>query len=525
MRNICLLWTVTMFLLMNTTFASEKIIFVPLDTRPVTNRDTVMAAAKAGCDILTPPNEFLGTESNPGDPEKLWAWLNENASAADAAVISTDAMIYGSLVASRNHTLTDSETQERAERFQKLHNDYPNLKIYAFGTVLRTLLTATHSSAGMEPASYQANAVKIYNYSALLDQSEMGRAKKREIRELNRIEKDIDKNVLEDWKTRHAINYNANLKLADLTKKGVFSFFLLGGDDSARYSATHREARMMKEYAKNNNIERTKFQTLSGADELGMMMLSRAIFDMRGEIPFIHTIYNDDKGKDTLPKYCFETLDNEMKGALLAIGALEVPNPERADITLLINTDINGKTGAANDPNNTKKPNASVKAFMQKLKDAASKYPVMVGDVSYANGADNALMEAIRKENLQFKLMAYGGWNTAMNTLGFLLGEGFLTRYMTEKDRNELMLYRYLDDWAYQSNIRQDIRGAIYSLPGKDDPTGKTIGTKQAVAEKYTTERMLEFVKKNINLPQNISLNNLKVTFPWKRTFECEVFF
>ena len=527
MRKFFLLLTIIIFCGMNTALASEKIIFVPLDSRPITDRDTAMVGTKAGYEILVPPSDILGTESSQGDTEKLWAWLNENAPNADAAVISTDSMIYGSLVASRSHTLTNAEAQSKVMRFQKLHSDYPNLKIYAFGTVLRTLLTATHSAAGMEPASYQANAVKIYKYSALLDKSEMNVASKREIRELNRLEKDIDKEVMADWKNRHGINYNANLKLMDLTKEGVFSFLLLGGDDSARFSATHREARMIKDYANAKNIERTKFQMLSGADELGMMMLSRAILDMRGEVPFVHTIYNDGTGKETMPKYCFETLGNEMKGAILAIGAMEVPKPARADFTLLINTEINGKTFEANsDKLNNKKANSSVNAFMNKLKDATDKgYPVILADISCSNGADNALMEAMRKANLQFKIRAYGGWNTATNTLGFLLGEGILTNYMTEKDRNELMLYRYLDDWVYQANVRQDVRGAIYSLPGKDDPTGKTMGTKQAVAEKYTTEKMLEFAKKNINLPSNLSLNNLKVTFPWKRTFECEVFF
>lgn len=526
MHKIFLLLTVMVFWTMNTVFAAEKIIFVPLDTRPITDRDMAMVVKKAGCDVLTPPEEFLGTESNPGNPEKLWTWLEKNAPNADAAVVSTDSMIYGSLVASRNHTLTNDEVQNRVMRFQKFHNSYPNLKIYAFGTVLRTLLTATHSAAGMEPAEYQANAVKIYHYSALLDKSEMGIAKKREIRELNRLESDINQKVMEDWKKRHSVNYNANLKLSDLTKGGVFSFFLLGGDDSAMYSATHREARMLKDYAASNNIWRTKFQMLSGADELGMMMLSRAVMDLRGEVPFIHTIYNDGKGKETLPQYCFEPLVDEMKGAVLALGAMEVPNPARADIVLLINTAIDGKTYPADSPRNTKKSNASVRAFMKKLNNAIDKgYPVMVGDITYSNGADNALMEAVRKDNLQFKIRAYGGWNTATNSLGFLLGEGFLTKYIAEKDKNELLLYRYLDDWAYQSNVRQDLRGAIYALPGKDDPTGKTMGTKQAAAEKYATDKIREFAKNNIKLPPNISLNNLKITLPWKRTFECEVFF
>ncbi len=513
----------------NLTFAMGKILFVPLDSRPITNDETALAAKKAGCDVLTPPVELLGAESRSGEPEKLWAWLEKNAPGSDALVISSDSMLYGSLVDSRKHTLTDSEVQNRVLRFKKLHQDYPNLKIYAYGTILRTLLSMNHSGSGMEPATYQANAVKIYKYSALLDKSEMGQASGREKRELKKLETDIDKNVMQDWQNRHSINFNANKTLLDLTKEGVFSFCLLGGDDSARLSATHREARLLKDYAAGKAVWRTKFQVLSGADELGMMMLSRAVLDIKNEIPFVHIVYNDGVGKNTIPDYCFESLENEMKGAILACGAMEVPDPARADTVLLINTFLSGKTFSANDLKKNKagkKPNASTEAFMRKLRDSVQKgYPVAVGDISFSNGSDNDLMEAMRRENLQYKIKAYGGWNTATNTLGFLMGEMFLVNFMPETTRNELMTRRYLDEWAYQSNLRQDLLGTLSTLPGKTDSSGFITGEKKQAAEDYLTKKMREFAKERLSLPQGLSLDKLRVTLPWKRAFECKIEF
>ena len=38
-------------------------------------------------------------------------------------------------------------------------------------------------------------------------------------------------------------------------------------------------------------------------------------------------------------------------------------------------------------------------------------------------------------------------------------------------------------------------------------------------------KKMREFAKERINLPNGISLNNLKVTLPWKRAFECKIEF
>lgn len=520
--------TLIVFINVSTVFAIEnadkKILFVPLDTRPINSTDTVMIADRAGFGVISPPEGILGTESRSGDTEKLWDWVESNAHFVDAAVISTDALLYGSLVDSRKHTLNDREVEKRLKRFEELKKNHPNLKIYAYGTILRTLLSnTTHSNAGMEPKIYQENAVKIYRYSALLDKSEMKIATKSEIKELDRLKTEIHKDVMQDWENRHGVNYNANIKLANYAKENIFSFFLLGGDDSSQFSATHREARMIGDYAKSNNIDRTKIQVLAGADELGCMMIARAALYINNEVPFVHIVYNDGKGKDILPTFSFDTVEDTMKSSILAIGAMEVPNPKNADFIFMINTDIGGKTFAAN-VNNRKKSNKSVKAFMKKLHTAIDNgYNAAVADISFANGSDNALMEAMRRENLQFKIKAYGGWNTATNTIGFLLGTSALTKFMTEKSVNELILSRYLDDWAYQANVRQELAAAFWTLPGKSD--GAYLDEKQIPAEKFVTEKIQKFAEENILLPPNHSLKISSVALPWRRMFECKVNF
>ncbi|MBQ1511127.1 MAG: DUF4127 family protein, partial [Selenomonadaceae bacterium] len=78
----------------------KKILFIPLDNRPITDKETLQVAEKLGYEVVVPPDALLGTREQYGDPDGLWAWLRENARGADAAVVSTDAMIYGSLVGS-----------------------------------------------------------------------------------------------------------------------------------------------------------------------------------------------------------------------------------------------------------------------------------------------------------------------------------------------------------------------------------------------------------------------------------------
>ena len=78
---------------MNVTFAAKKIIYIPIDNRPCNLKQVVEVGEKLDYEIVTPPEELLGRDSERlGEPDKLWRWLDENSFGATAAVISTDAM-------------------------------------------------------------------------------------------------------------------------------------------------------------------------------------------------------------------------------------------------------------------------------------------------------------------------------------------------------------------------------------------------------------------------------------------------
>ncbi|MCR5758672.1 MAG: DUF4127 family protein [Selenomonas sp.] len=501
----------------------RKIIFIPIDNRPITCKETRAVAEKLGYDVIVPPEDLLGTREHYGNPDGLWNWLQENAPGARAAVVSTDAMLYGGLVASRNHELSQETISTRVERFRNFHEEHPRLPLYAFGTILRTLLTANHSGSGMEPAIYQQNALKIRDFSMLRDKTEMGQATKKEQRQLAKLEQEIAPAVMEDWTHRHNLNYTANKALMDLTAQDQLAFLFLGGDDGAFYSQTHYETRHLQEYGK--KLPQTKFQISSGADELGMVMLCRAILDDKRDIPFVYTAYNIGKGRDTIPSYCNEKIGDDLDHTIIAAGGIQIPAPERAELVMTINTNPDGRTGDATSPANTITPRKGTMPFVRMVKDFIDKgYPVAVADIAYGNGADKALMDQLHKADLQFKLQAYGGWNTATNTTGFLLGTGLLSKWMDKKSTEELMLTRYLDEWGYQANVRQRLGGAVWSQPGYNRTTGNLDGARDFAAQQGT-EWLKEFAQENITLPAGLSLDHLYITHPWNRMFECAIFF
>ena len=85
--------------------AGGRILFVPLDDRPVCLDYTADTFKAAGWDIETPPRDIIASFDHNGDPDKLYAWLASNATGSSAVVVSSDSMIYGGLVGSRTHKL------------------------------------------------------------------------------------------------------------------------------------------------------------------------------------------------------------------------------------------------------------------------------------------------------------------------------------------------------------------------------------------------------------------------------------
>lgn len=517
MKKFLILLVTIMMFFTSTTFAQgKKIIYVPIDGRPCNLFQVVQVAEKLGYEILTPPEEFIGTRTNRGDVEGMWKWLEETAPQADAAVLSTDALLYGSLVASRTHGLEKQTIMERAQRFKTFHENFPYLPIYVIGTIMRT---PAYNFKGEVPY-YETHGAKIFQYTALIDKQEMGLLTGGDKRKLKKLEADIPKEYLDDWFMRRAKNSDANELFIEYTRAGIFQYFLLGCDDSARFSQTHRESRKLTELS--SDMGKTVVQVTSGADELGMLMVARAINYDRNLTPFVSVEYNLGTGAETWPSYCNEPIGVSIDAAIIAAGGLQIPAHERADLVIAVNTRDNGKTfESANEKKNKLKNRGDVKTFVKILRELTEKnYPVAVADISFSNGADNSLMNQIKRDGLQYKIRAYGGWNTATNSSGFLIGSGVLTPMMNDKDVAEILTTRYLDDWIYQANVRQEIVAASYGIAGEGTPSN--LGEKLPPLEKLLNERMKEFTAKNLLLPSQWRLEDLKVTLPWQRTFECD---
>ena len=146
-----------------------------------------------------PSEELLSRGANqPGQPDELWTWLEAQAGSAQAAVLSTDSLLYGGLIASRRHEIPQETLQARVERFQNLHARYPNLKLYLFGSLMRTPKSGLYSGKE-EPAYYDKYGADIFQYTALEDKADLGKLSRSEQAHMQELKASIPAEVLEDW--------------------------------------------------------------------------------------------------------------------------------------------------------------------------------------------------------------------------------------------------------------------------------------------------------------------------------------
>lgn len=523
---LCLFLMMIVVYVPNVVFASlnKTIIFVPHDNRPISFKQTADNIRDLGYEVLTPPEELLGNRENPyAKPEELSKWVIENAKKADAAVISSDSMVYGSLVASRKHNLSEDVVLVRVHNFEKIHQANPNMKLYVFGSIMRT--PQTSEASGSEDANYYAQyGTDIARYTALNDKLEQDGLTHKERKQLQQYEQKIPKAALDDWLSRRQGNFLVSKNLIDLARNDVITYLALGCDDNAKYSQTNKERRALDNYG--SDLGELKYQSVAGIDEIGYVLLTRAVNNLQGDIPFVSVHYAKGTGENTIPAYSNEPIKNSIVTHIKMAGGMKVNSDKGADLVFMVNTNFDGTTGAANDLNNVYIPNENIIDFVNMVDEAVqANKKVGIGDITFGNGSDNALMFSLYGKNLLDKLNAYSGWNTPTNSTGYALAMGMGANYTDRVGILKMLEVRYLDDWLYQANIRQAVANRLNSMPGEGD-YGNT-KTRTLPAEKLATEALQKMIA-DYGLEKfegQSYVADAQIRFPWQRMFEADIVF
>lgn len=494
-------------------FSKGTILFVPLDNRPVCKNYTVDTLRAAGWDVQLPPEDAISAGDHGGNPEALFTWLDAKAPEAISMVVSADALIYGGLVDSRTHHADPQLLLNRANRLLSLKNKTGNPNVFAFVTVMRS---PRASSAPVEPAYYKDWGARIFRRGQLLDKRDLGTLSKDEARELLSLQKLIPVQVQQDLDTRRAVNMDVTKVLLRGTGNNKLDYLMVGRDDTSTFSQAHKDARQIESLVRQLPGKKVRF--FAGADQLGLILLNRAVNTLTYKTPFVYPFYAEGSGAKTIPAYEDTAIGTTVKEHIFAAGAYPVSGAEQADICLGVFTPKDGKTLEAGNVKNDGRITTHEENFVSKVRHLLEQRKnVAVADIAFGNGSSTALTEQLFRTGNAKKLAAYGGWNTASNSMGMALGQGLLVKDMNLDDRLKQLEIRYLEDWGYQTKVRTAVYQELIwpeGLPGSQMPPEI-----KAEAEAAITADMLKLTTPVLG---NMAAG-YTYTLPWARMFEVYV--
>ncbi len=445
-----------------------KIAFVPIDNRPVCyTLPELIAKIDSSIEFFLPERRLLGDLTKQANIEGLFEWL-KNLPKLDAMVLSLDTLAYGGLIPSRRCPETFEKIKERIEVLRVILEE-KECKIYAFSSIMRI----SNNNYNDEEKEYWSKwGKKIFDYS--YQTHKLGCE--------SCITNLIPSEILDDYLNTRKRNFEINKIYLEWQKDGLFDTLIFSKDDCAQYGFNVQEAQF---------LEALGGFTKTGADEIPLSLLARAI---EGDVK-VCPIFLEPDCKHLISNYEDVSVEKSVFGQLELAG-IKVCEHDEADILLFVNN-FKERQGEIVMGVNTE--NFS-KCF------ETPNVPFMVADVRFANGADNAFVKELFKNNLNGEnFYGYSAWNTTANSLGSLICGAkvkFLARQYDEKAFEKLQVTRFLDDWAYQANVRQTLK----------TPDVDTLNTGMKEYEK-TIAKVLE------------TEIDVKYSYPWERLFEVEVEF
>ena len=383
-----------------------KICFIPIDNRPVCyNLAKDIAAIDENIELFIPPREFLGDLTRSAGVNEIIEWI-ENIPECDAMVISLDTIAYGGLIPSRRSPDSIDKIKIRLNRLKPL---LEGKKVYAFSSIMRI----SNNNYNEEEKEYWKDwGKKIFEYS------------------YSGVNDGIPQAILDDYLATRKRNFEINKTYLN----GGLNTLIFSKDDCAPKGFNVDEAR---------ELERLGAKTKTGADEIPLTLLARAIEkEIKVFVEFTEPDY-----KDCISNYEDVSIKKSVQGQLELGGFTQVQTREEADVILIVNNFIEKQgehvMGWTTQPFR--------KTFTPPDK------PYAIADVRYANGADNDFVEQLLPQIDLKNFYGYAGWNTSANTIGSLLA-GVKVRWNAGKYNEaafkRLQIIRFLDDWAYQANVR-----------------------------------------------------------------------
>jgi len=536
---------------------------LPMDDRPVNYDYPRYLARAAGWEILLPPREWLGNPWRQSRHADLVNWLSQTAPQADGLVVAIDTLAYGGLIPSRTSAETAEVVLARLRVLRDVKARRPGLPILASSVLLR--ICRANSSEEEKP--YWATwGSRMFRLSYLEHKAEVGDASPAEAAEQVGLRAQIPHDVYRDYRAGRARNHAVNRAMIDWLGEGVFDYLLIPQDDTADYGWNIAEARSLQAYIRARGLT-PRAITYPGADEIGCLLMARFACAQAGFSPRVWPRYSGVTASSVVTAYEDRPMHELLKAHLAPLNGVVAESPEAADLTLFINAparrqgngdsqwliwrgvetvraqmpaafhawldDFTGTEGFRATRREMQTPHRSPEEFVRALDAAlAGGRPVAVADVAFVNGADLILGEQLRRLPAVAGLAAFGGWNTAGNTLGTVLAQAVIrvlaSRGAVSRDQEaahlEFLFLRFLDDDLFQTWERS--RSMFEALPAAGiAPTLERLPDDRAAAIETGVRTHLGQAAEGLRdlFVRSGRVQDVRVSrihLPWQRLFE-----
>lgn len=506
-----------------------KILYIPLDERPCNYKyPQYLAMISNDIMIVTPPKELLGWLKRPANTTSLWNWVFDNIKDCSHAIISIDTLLYGNIINSRIHNISLEECNNKLMNLLKLKELNPSIEIHAFNLVTRI---SNGNSDAEDPSYWKEYGQSIWKYCCLTDKTCRGIVSENEKAELCHLNETIPEAYLDDFLNRRKTNSFINLKCIDFIKDGVIDYLVIPKDDCSEYGFAAMEQNIIAKKIYENRVMH-RVMVYPGADEVGSILFSRVFNKIHNYCPKIYVRYSSTLGPSIIPKYEDRPLQESIKSQITSLGGVMVNNENDADFLLAVHCPgkkmIESLDQRSRDISD--RSHSNIDEFVNYIKSFYDYHEKLfaIADVAFANGADDAFMVYANKLGILEKACAYGGWNTAQNTIGVVLAQASLCSYFQKlntslynSDASENFLVRkIIEDWIMQTKTLYDL-----VQMSKEMTSHNLYSVKEH--EEEVKNLILNFILTYTQSEFNGRFNGKKITvsnitLPWDRVFEID---
>ncbi|XWX03958.1 DUF4127 family protein [Aggregatilineales bacterium SYSU G02658] len=490
-----------------------SVALIPLDERPVNTRYPRMIADIAGVALRLPPPELMPDLRQPGDPDGLFAWLADVSAQVDQRIISAETLLYGGLIASR---ITDEGAMDVIQRASRLLT-LPPLPTTVFNLIMRI---PDADDAIEEPVYWAQYGRRLHRLSQLIHRQDAGEPVDDALQALAAT---IPQEILYDFARRRLRNHSVNLTLLHLLADNKLDLLVISSDDTSVYGMGTQEKGWLTTWARRLHLSEERLLMYPGADEVGCVLLMRAV--LAGRRPTFYVHYAIPEDFERVAPYEDSPIHVTVERQIHALGGQVTLDREMADFIVAVNTP--SRIGQEYDAelehfaSEHARRAPFLEVFVQRVRSwVEAGRRVIVCDVAYPNGSDPDLIAGLLSEVDLTRLAAYGAWNTAGNTIGVALAQGVAASLAATPAAHEaqqrFLLHRFVEDWGYQHVVRQQVRDALERETGRRDTTPEN--------EAATVARIHAAL--NDLLPRLGPLaagwRIAQVRLPWHRTFEVD---